>query len=164
MKLKKDRKSKRMRGKGMGTHGWGTRKKHISSGHRGGFGMAGTGKTAGHKYSLLQKLYPGEKYLGKQGITSRSTKHRKNNVMNVSSLEENFESLKKRYAEKDGTLNLEDYKILGDGEIKMKISVKAKSVSESARKKIEKAGGKITVPEIKEKVSEEKKEDDKSKK
>jgi large subunit ribosomal protein L15 len=146
MKLKKKRKAVRMRGHGRGTYGWGARKKHISSGNRGGFGMAGTGKTAGHKYSLLQKLYPGQKYLGKQGITSKATKRRKNNVLNVSDLELNFDSLKKKYGEKDGTLNLEDYKILGDGEIGIKVSVKARHASKSAIEKIEKAGGKIVVP------------------
>ncbi len=57
MKLKKKRKAKTMRGKGMGTHGWGARKKHISSGNRGGWGMSGTGKMAAHKYSYVAKLY-----------------------------------------------------------------------------------------------------------
>jgi ribosomal protein L15 len=51
--------------------------------------------------------------------------------------------LKKKYGEKDGTLNLKGYKILGDGEITQKIIIKAESASKSAIEKIEKVGGKI---------------------
>jgi hypothetical protein len=57
-----------MHGHGMGTHGWGARKKHISSGNQGGWGMSGTGKMAGHKKTLVTHLY-GTGYFGKQGIT-----------------------------------------------------------------------------------------------
>lgn len=146
MKLKKRRKVSRMHGHGMGSHGWGARKKHISSGNQGGFGMSGTGKMAGHKKTLVTKLY-GTEYFGKQGITSRKTERRKNDVINVDFIESNLNSLKKKYGEKDGTLNLEDYKILGDGEIKSKVVIKAKSASNSAKEKIEAAGGKIILKE-----------------
>jgi large subunit ribosomal protein L15 len=142
MKLKKRKKSSRMHGHGMGTHGWGARKKHISSGNRGGWGMSGTGKMAGHKSSYITKLY-GTEYFGRQGITSRGSARKKNPVMNVANIESDFESLKKRFGLKDGMLNLEDYKILGEGEIKMKLSIKAKAASKSAIEKIEKAGGKV---------------------
>ena len=145
MKLKKRRKSGRMRASS--THGWGARKKHISSGNRGGFGMAGTGKMAGQKKTLVAKLY-GTGYFGKQGITSKSTKRKKDNVMNISDLLRNIETLKKK-SSKEGIINLEDYKILGDGEIKEKITLKAKAASQSAIEKIEKAGGKIIIKEKK---------------
>lgn len=165
MKLKKRSKAGRMRGSSR--HGWGARKKHISSGHRGGYGMAGTGKMAGHKYSLLQKLYPGEEYLGKQGITSRSTKKRINDVMNLVDLELNLASLKKKH-EKNGVLDLSGYKILGEGELKTKVTIRARAASKSAIEKIEKAGGKFmlsseqkpaAVSKEKAEAKEEKKED-----
>jgi large subunit ribosomal protein L15 len=155
MKLKKKRKMKRMRGHGMGTHGWGARKKHISSGNRGGFGMSGTGKMAGHKKTYVTKLY-GTSYFGKQGVTSRSTERRANEVMNVAYIEENFDDLKAKFGKKDGSLDLKDYKILGDGEIKTKIIINAKSCSKSAKEKIEKAGGKVIVPGEAEEPKEEK--------
>ena len=41
-------------------------------------------------------------------------------------------------------LNLAEYKILGDGEIKNKLELIVHSISKSARAKIEKAGGKVT--------------------
>jgi ribosomal protein L15 len=154
MKLKKHRKSQRMRGHGRGSYGWGARKKHISSGNQGGFGMSGTGKMAGHKKTLITKLY-GTDYFGKQGITSRGSARRRNDILNVSNIELQFEMLKKKFGQKDGTLNLEDYKILGEGEIKIKVTIKAKSASKSAIAKIEKAGGKIILPKVEEEKSEE---------
>ncbi len=45
MKTHKRKKSSRMHGKGMGTHGGGARVKRKKSGHRGGKGMSGSGKT-----------------------------------------------------------------------------------------------------------------------
>lgn len=146
MKLKKTKKATKMRGKGMGTHGWGARKKHMGSGHRGGFGMAGTGKRSDHKKSLVRKKYG--KYFGKQGFTSKSTKRKINKVMNLDYIEKNLENLKKKF-EKDGALDVRDYKILGSGEIKSKITIKAQAASTNARQKIEKAGGKVILSVIK---------------
>lgn len=150
MKLKKRKKSGRMHGRGMGSHGWGARKKHVgSSGHSGGKGMSGTGKMAGHKKTLVQKLYHGD-YFGKQGITSRGSERRKNMILNCDSIETNLEMLKKKFGKKDGKeeiIDLSDYKILGDGEIKSRIIIKAKSASQNAKDKIEKVGGKIILVE-----------------
>jgi len=161
MKLKKRTKASRMHGHGMGSHGWGARKKHVgSSGHSGGKGMSGTGKMAGHKKTLVLKLYGGE-YFGKNGITSRSTEKIKNPVMNLYYLEANLDKLKKKFGKKDGKeeiIDLGDYKILGEGEIKSKLIIKTKSASESAREKIEAAGGKLILTELKERIAE-KKED-----
>ncbi len=151
MKLKKRRKSSRMNGHGMGTHGWGSRKKHISSGNRGGYGMAGL---EGHKKGTAIKLAEaaGVPYFGRQGITSRGSEKVRNDVMNISEIQLNIESLKKRFAMKDGTLNMNSYKILGDGEITIKVSIKARAASKSAIEKIEKAGGKIVLQAAEEKV------------
>jgi len=160
MKLKRRHKVSRMHGRG--THGWGARKKHMGSGHRGGVGMAGTGKKAGQKIMHIQKLY-GPEYFGKSGITSRKTKREKNYVYNLGYIEANLETLKKKFGNKEGVLDLKEYKILGEGEITTKIIVKARAVSSSAKEKIEKAGGKVIVPEFKaENKAEEKKGEEKT--
>jgi len=39
-------------------------------------------------------------------------------------------------------LNLEGYKVLGEGELKEKLTITAEKFSRSAKEKIEKAGGK----------------------
>ena len=135
-----------MHGRGMGSHGWGARKKHLGSGHRGGVGMSGSGKKAGQKITMLKKLY-GNTYFGKQGVTSRGTAHKINKVMNLDYISSSLEHLKKKYGNKEGVLDLSDYKILGDGEIKHKLTIKANAASKSAVEKIHKAGGKIILPE-----------------
>ena len=76
----------------MGTHGWGSRKKHISSGNRGGYGMAGL---EGHKKGTAIKLAEVARipYFGRQGITSAGSERIKNDVINVSESQLNIESL-----------------------------------------------------------------------
>lgn len=143
MKLKKRKKSSRMHGRGMGTHGGGSRKKRKGSGHRGGKGMAGTGKRADQKKTLVLKLY-GHKYFGKQGITSRKTKRDKRKRINLRQIEINLERYGKNT--KEGfEIDLKEYKILGDGEVKDKLIIKAKEASSSAIEKVERAGGRIEV-------------------
>jgi large subunit ribosomal protein L15 len=145
-KVKKRKKSKKWRGNT--THGHGARKKWKKSGHHGGCGMAGTGKRADHKKSLIIKLY-GNKYFGKLGITSRSSAKKINNVINLEEIEKNYDSLMNKYG-KDKTLVLEKYKILGEGKLNRQITIKAKAFSKSAKEKIENAGGKAVIIEIKE--------------
>jgi len=136
MKLKKRKKHSRMRGRR--THGF-SAKLHKGSGNRGGKGMAGTGKRADQKKTfVLNNLYP---YFGKQGFTSRKTEKKRDKELNLREIEERFPA---------GEVNLEDYKILGDGEIIKKFVIKARAASKSAIEKIEKAGGKIILPEKKE--------------
>ncbi|MCK4553106.1 uL15 family ribosomal protein [Candidatus Pacearchaeota archaeon] len=141
MKLKKRKKSSRMHGKNMGTHGRGARKKAQGSGHRGGKGMSGSGKRADHKKTLVTKLY-GHKYFGKQGVTSRGTKRDKENRINLQQIELNLEKYGKK--NKDSwEINLKKYKILGTGEVKTKLIIYAKSASKSAMEKVKKSGGEI---------------------
>ena len=166
MKLKKTKKSKKLRA--TTTHGHGARKKWKGSGHRGGIGMAGTGKRADQKKTLVNKLY-GNKYFGKQGITSKGTERDKSKVINLRDIQGNLESLSKKH-EKQGILDLSKYKILGQGELTTKLSIRALKISESAKEKIKKAGGEIILvdkrikpeskkpekkekPEVKEKIS-----------
>ncbi|MFA7707661.1 MAG: uL15 family ribosomal protein [Candidatus Pacearchaeota archaeon] len=146
VKTKKKKKSKRLHGGT--TYGHGSRKKWRSSGEKGGSGMAGTGKRADHKKSLIIKLY-GNTYFGKQGVTSRSTKRKKVFVMNLKDINEKFPG--------KTVIELKKYKILGEGELDTKLTITARAFSESAREKIEKAGGKIIIFEPRKKPEENKK-------
>jgi large subunit ribosomal protein L15 len=141
IKTHKRKKSSRMHGHGRGTHGWGERKKHRKKGHRGGKGMSGTGKRADQKKTLVTKLF-GNNYFGKKGITSKGTKRDKRKRINLLSIEKNLE----KYGEKQGDkweISLEGYKILGAGEVKNKLFIKAKEASKSAIEKVKKKGGEI---------------------
>lgn len=140
MKTKKRKKSSRRRT----TMGRGARKKAKKSGHRGGKGMAGTGKRADQKKTLMTKLY-GNDYFGKQGVTSRGTKKDKRKRINLEDIELKLEKYGKKSGDK-WEINLEGYKILGSsGNFmpKNKMVIKAKEASKSAVEKVRKAGGDI---------------------
>jgi large subunit ribosomal protein L15 len=145
IKTHKRRKSSREHGRGRGSCGWGERKKHKKSGHRGGKGMAGSGKRADQKKTLVQKLY-GNAYFGKQGITSRGTERDTRRRINLESIEKNLETYGKKEGDK-WVINLENYKILSNGEVKNKLVIKAKEASKSAIEKVKKAGGEIKLEE-----------------
>src|SRR4030042_974181 len=151
MALKRTHKRKkvsRMHGRKMGTHGTGCRKNKRGSGQRGGIGMAGSGKRADQKKTLITKLY-GHSYFGKKGITSKKTQIDKRKRINIKNIELNIETYVKRGLAKkvkDGwEINLKNYKILGKGDIKNKLFIEAEGASVSAIKKIKKAGGKISI-------------------
>ncbi len=133
-----------MHGRKMGTHGGGARKKRKGSGHRGGKGMSGSGKRADHKKTLVTKLY-GNTYFGKQGVTSRGTKRDKRKKINVGDVEAKFSG--------KGEIDLQDFKILGKGEVKNKLVIKAREASSSAVEKVEAKGGKIILKEKEKKDS-----------
>jgi len=156
MKLTKRTKQSRMHGKSMGGHGYGARKKHKKSGHKGGKGMSGSGKRADQKKTLVTKLY-GHGYFGKQGITSKGTKRDKRQRINLSNIQINIEKYGKKTS-KGWEVNLKEYKILGSGEVKDKIIIIAKEASKSAIEKVKKAGGEIMIQKkVKEKVEKEQK-------
>ena len=140
-----------MHGRKMGSNGRGARKKGKGSGHKGGKGMAGSGKRADQKKTLVLKLY-GHKYFGKQGITSKKTIRDKRDRINLDQIQTNLESFGKKSGDK-WEIDLNSYKILGDGEVKNKIIIKAKEASSSAIEKIKKAGGEIILPKKKEEKS-----------
>jgi large subunit ribosomal protein L15 len=154
MKVKKRKKSSRMHGRKMGTHGRGARKKAKGKGHRGGKGMSGSGKRADHKKTLITKKYANN-YFGKQGITSKSTKRIKNNCINLRDLL----SKKELYGKKEGDewiFKIREYKILSAGEVNEKLKIFAKEASKAAIKKVKNAGGEIVIDKPKkEKVKEE---------
>lgn len=146
--MKTHKRKKRSRLRGSKTAFYGARKKHKKSGHRGGKGMAGSGKRADQKKTLILKLY-GNAYFGKQGITSKGTERDKDHRINVFQIQDNLDNfIKKGIAKKSGDkyeVNLENHKILGDGEVKEKLIIKARSASKTAIEKVKKAGGDITV-------------------
>ena len=148
IKTHRKRKTGKYRGKRAGTYGWGARKKHKKSGHRGGKGMAGTGKRGDQKKTLVQALY-GNDYFGKQGVTSRGTKKDKTNKLNLRDIEMNLNTyLVRGIAKKTARgieLDLSSYKILGNGNIKNKFFIKSMSASKAAREKIKKSGGEIFI-------------------
>ena len=138
MITKKRTKASRQHGRNMGTHGGGARKKRKGSGHRGGIGMSGTGKRADHKKTLITKLY-GNKYFGKQGITSKKTERDTRKRINLRQIQVNIE----KYKNSKGEIDLSAYKILGTGEVKDKLVIKAKEASKSAMDKVKRADGEI---------------------
>ena len=130
MKLKKRRKSTRFRG--THTHGRGFKKKARGSGHRGGVGMAGTGKRADQKKTLILNL--DEKYFGKSK-TLRRKQAPKLKAINLRDIK----------SEGQTEINLIGYKILSEGDIKTKVKIIASAASKSAVEKVKKAGGDIIV-------------------
>jgi len=137
----KRKKSSRMHGMGMGTHGRGARKKGKGKGHHGGKGMAGTGKRAGQKVTLITSLY-GHEYFGKQGITSKGTARDKRKRINLRDIEKNLDKYGKKSRDKF-EIELKEYKILGEGKVINKLMIKAKEASKSAIDKVKSAGGEI---------------------
>lgn len=151
-KTHKRTKCSRMHGHGMGTHGTGCRKNKRKSGQQGGVGMSGSGKRADQKKTLVLKLY-GNKYFGKQGITSKGTARDKRQRINIKDLISNIEKYGKKTKE-GWEISLPKYKILGDGEVKEKLKIKCLEASQSAIEKIEKAGGSIEILKKSEKSEE----------
>ena len=132
MKTKKRKKSTRYRGGR--SHGRGGKKKARGSGHRGGFGMAGTGKRADQKKTLVLNAY-GKDYFGKSKRQARKVSPRLKEI-NLRDVEQK--------AKGKTEINLKGYKILGDGEIG-KIKITASAASQSAVEKVKKSGGEIVL-------------------
>ncbi len=143
IKTHKRKKSSRMHGRGTGSNGWGFRKSHRKSGHRGGKGMSGSGKRGDQKKTLITKLY-GHGYFGKKGITSKRTEKDKRKRINLETIEKNIESYGKKEGDK-WIINLEGYKILGKGKIKNKLIIKAEEASKTALEAVKKSGGEIQI-------------------
>jgi large subunit ribosomal protein L15 len=144
-KTHKRKKSSRMHGRNMGTHGTGARKNNRESGNRGGKGMSGSGKRADHKKTLVTKLY-GHGYFGKKGITSIGTKRDKRERINLSTIMNNLDSLGKKTS-KGWEISLPKAKILNSNiEIKEKLIITAFEASKGAIETLKKAGGDIVLP------------------
>ncbi|MGK0232079.1 MAG: large subunit ribosomal protein L15 [Patescibacteria group bacterium] len=158
----KRKKASRIRGSR--TAGWGFRQKHKGHGNRGGWGMAGSGKRGDHKKQFAVNLDTKKgQYFGKQGLTSRGTERFNEEKINLIDIKDNF------FGKGITVIDLNDHKILGNGN-GFKAEIIARTATKAAIKKMEDAGGKITLPaktddvpeeksEAKEKVAKEKKED-----
>lgn len=145
--IKTRKRSKRTRLRGSRTAYWGNRKKHKGTGMRGGAGMAGTGKKSGQKITWVQKHF-GNDYFGGEGLKRKTIKLQD---INLRDIDKNLESLKKKGIAKEGKngleINLKGYKLLGEGDVKEKMTITAEKASESAIEKVQKAGGKVIVKE-----------------
>ncbi len=158
MRTKKRKKASRYAGSQ--THGRGAKERTRGSGNQGGKGWAGTGKRADQKKTLVIHLF-GNNYFGKDKTLRRGTPPQKLKVINLTDIQFKVSSL----PTKDGAIDLEGYKILGEGELKQPLKIRASTASQSAIDKIASAKGTLVL--LKNKVEEnikvksEKKEDKK---
>jgi len=154
MKFRKRKKSTRYRGSQ--THRRGHRKRTRGLGNQGGKGKSGS---ENQKKSEIIKLY-GIEYFGGDRALRRGTVHKKLKAINLNDLIEGFDNLVKKgiakQTPKGFEFNLKGYKLLGDGPVGAKISVKASAASASAIAQIKAAGGSIEVENSEEEANEEK--------
>ncbi len=139
--IRRTRKIRKLRGSR--TIGGGSSKKRRGAGHRGGRGFAGGHK---HMWSWLVKNDPD--HYGKHGFKRPQKTITKFNPVNLAFLDEKLDELvlKGLAKEEKGKIvvdvtELGYNKVLGKGRITKKAIIKSPKFSESAKSKIEKAGG-----------------------
>jgi large subunit ribosomal protein L15 len=176
----KNKKSKSVRQRGQSSHGWGHKKKHRGSGHRGGFGLAGTGArgdsqksgmlsqstgflqkfaaTRGVKVKDLKKQLSTKDYFGKKGFNSVSKKPV--TTLSLSYIEHNYDVLVETgiisEENKEFVFDATSFgydKILGKGNFTKKVTIKCKDISASAKTRVEEVGGKVVCSKFDEEVS-----------
>ena len=133
--------------RGSKSHGFGSMKKNRGAGNRGGRGLAGSGKRAGHKVQQIIKRF-GKGYLGKYGFTSKSrTKIKGINLKEIDTKIDLY--MEKGFAKKESgiiSIDLEKIgynKLLGSGQVRNKMKIKVKFFSKKSKEKLEKIGGEI---------------------
>ena len=143
-----NKRKKFSRYRGSHTHGGGSKKKRRGAGHRGGRGMAGSGKRADQKKITILKLY-GNEYFGKHGFNRPQKTIKIVKAININEIEKNLDSyLSKNLIKKENDyflINLKNIgidKLLGTGNIDNKYKIIGK-VSKKAKIKIEEKGGLI---------------------
>ena|SRR3989344_5890934 len=143
-----NKKRKVVKYRGSQTHGGGSKKKRRGKGHKGGKGLAGSGKRAHHNKQRIFKLY-GKDYFGKKGFHNPNVKV-KIKAVNISYIEENLPKLlqEKIIAEKEGFFHVElkklGYnKLLSAGNPTKKYKIVAHFSTKKAQEKIKSAGGEI---------------------
>lgn len=142
----KFKQKKNVRQRGSNNHGWGAKKKHRGKGHRGGKGMAGTGKRADQKKPSIWKDHD---YFGKLGFHSLKPKLA---AVNTAYLEDRAQSLVAEGKAKaaGGVIEI-DLKALGfdklvsKGIVTKKFKLTVDYASSKAIEKIKKAGGDVVV-------------------
>jgi large subunit ribosomal protein L15 len=122
-------------------HGWGIQKGHKKAGTRGG-----VGKSGGTRHEWMKSIKEGRKF-GKHGFTRPPRASPPQKAINIGELTEKADVLvKKGYGSKaSGVITIDTTKmgvtkVIGKGKAK-KMTIIAESFSESAEKKIKKAGG-----------------------
>ena len=147
------RRCKNTRFRGNTTHGYGSMKKHRGAGHRGGRGMAGSGKRADQKKPTILKLY-GASYFGKHGFLPPQGHYPTLTCMNAGFLDSHLDTFvgQKLIDKKGDTFHVDLSrlgcdKLLGRGPLTHKIHLSCHAVSSAAKAKIEKAGGSIVAHE-----------------
>ncbi|MCC6058459.1 MAG: 50S ribosomal protein L15 [Desulfurococcaceae archaeon] len=146
MVVRREKKSRKMHG--YRNRGWGSIGQHRKSGARGGRGAAGMHK---HKWSWVIKYF--RDWFGKKGFTPKGPEHREySKVMDLKQLDELVWKLiqgkQAKYEDGKIVINLAEIgvtKLVGDGEIKHPVKVIVYKATETAKKKIESAGG-IVIP------------------
>jgi large subunit ribosomal protein L15 len=137
--------SKKRRQRGSRTHGGGSHKNRRGAGHRGGRGRAGRDKHEFHNYEPL----------GKHGFKRPESVQQDVREVSVQTLDEDAALLAADgVAEKDGDAYhvdardvVEDgheadvVKVLGDGQVRQELHVVADAFTDTAREKLEAAGG-----------------------
>jgi len=123
--------------------GWGRVSQHRKSGSRGGFGAVGFHK---HKWIWVIKYAPN--WYGKHGFRSVQQLKRKTRAVNVGELNElALDMLAKNVAIREGgfvvmnTIELGYDKVLGRGRVTVPLKLIVKEISETAKRKVEAAGG-----------------------
>lgn len=148
--IRKRRKITKLRGSR--TCGGGNPKKRRGGGHRGGRGLAGSGKSKKTKADYVRINFPG--HIGRRGFKrpQKVVINLEKGVINVQELDEAITTyVEQGLARKKGdvfSIDLEKIgvsKVLGTGRVTRKLDVSAHAFSESAVSKIEKAGGKVHV-------------------
>ncbi len=146
MVVRREKKSRSYRG--YRNQGWGSIGQHRKSGSRGGRGAVGMCK---HKWSWVLKYAPD--WYGKRGFTPRGPEHTPQvTTVNVGQIDEMVcDMIRKGIAKiEDGkvVVNVAEMgiaKVLGSGRVTRPIKLIAIDVSESARRKIEEAGGEVVI-------------------
>lgn len=140
-----NKRKKNTRQRGSKTHGWGAKKKHRGQGHRGGRGMAGTGKRADTKKPSIWKT----DYFGKYGFVSKTPKV-KINAVNIGFIEQHLNKyISDNLIKKENDFYFVELKklgfnkLLGDGRVSVKLKVKTPYASKTAIDKVKEAGGEL---------------------
>jgi large subunit ribosomal protein L15 len=132
----KQRKTRKMRGSR--THGYGRIGQHRDAGSK------GQRKVGRHKHLWSYVTTHEPDYFGKHGFTSPQSLKRKENIINISKLDE----LSQKFSEEKGATHVDltslgFTKLLGTGTITKSLIVNVASCSKIAAEKIKKAGGQV---------------------
>lgn len=143
--------NKKRRQRGSRTHGGGSQKNRRGAGHRGGRGDAGRDKHEMHNHPPLGKSGFTRPEKAKDDVVTVDVRTLDEDIL-VLAAEDVAEEADDGYAV-DARDVVEDghdadvVKVLGSGQVRNELHVTADAFSETAREKLEDAGGAVTVTE-----------------